>query len=99
MRNSLILRSKFSHLIYLNFEGSINPRVIADHFSKHFTPHVLIDDVPCIGYHGFNKKYKVSIRQYGDLKITGSERRLFSLEKMRLIFLNLSKLKKLIGVF
>ena len=50
--------------ISFNLEGLINPRVIADRFSKHFTPHVLIDDVPCIRYHGLNKKYKVSIRQY-----------------------------------
>lgn len=31
---------------------------------KYFTPHVLIDDVPSIGFNGFKKKYKVSIRQY-----------------------------------
>jgi len=28
--------------ISFNLEGLINPRVIADRFSKHFTPHVLI---------------------------------------------------------
>ena len=84
--------------ISFNLEGLINPRVIADRFSKHFTPHVLIDDVPCIRYHGLDKKYKVSIRQYlsvniRDLKVTGSELRLFSLEKMRFISISLSKLK------
>ena len=50
--------------ISFNLEGLINPRVIANRFSKHFNPHVLIDDVHCIGYHGLNKKYKVFIRQY-----------------------------------
>ena len=87
--------------ISFNLEGLINLRVIVDRFSKHFTPHVLIDDVPCIGYRGRNKNYKVSIVSIGigDLKVNGLELRLFSLEKMRLIFMNLSKLKKLIGVF
>ena len=32
--------------------------------SKHFTPHILIDGEPKLLYHGFKKKYKVSIRQY-----------------------------------
>jgi len=54
--------------ISFNLEGLINPRVIADRLSKHFTPHVLIDDVPWIGYHGLNKKYKVFIRQYSGSK-------------------------------
>ena len=50
--------------ISFNLEGLINPRVIADRFSKHFTPHVLVDGVPHMSYHGFKKKYKVSIPQY-----------------------------------
>lgn len=50
--------------ISLNLEGLIDPRIIAHRLLKYFTPHVLIDDVPSIGFHGFNKKYKVSIRQY-----------------------------------
>jgi len=47
-----------------NLEGLMNPRIIANRLSKHFTPHVLIDDVPTIGFHGLKKKYKVSVRQY-----------------------------------
>ena len=50
--------------ISFNLEGLMDPRIIADRFSKHFTPHVLIDDVPRIGYHGLNKKYKVSVLKY-----------------------------------
>ena len=50
--------------ISLNLEGWMDPRIIANRLSKYFTPHVLIDDVPGIGFHGFQKKYKVSIRQY-----------------------------------
>ena len=65
----------------------------------YFTPHVLMDDVPSIGFHGFKKRYKVSIRQYTGSKVTGLELRLFSLVKMRLISISLSKLKGLIGVF
>ena len=42
----------------------MDPKIIARRLSKHFTPHVLMDDVPSIGFHGLKKKYKVSIRQY-----------------------------------
>jgi len=50
--------------ISFNLEGLMDPRTIADRLSKHFTPHVRIDDVPMIGFHGLKKKYKVSVRQY-----------------------------------
>ena len=50
--------------ISFNLEGLIDPKIIAGRLLKYFTPHVLIDDVPSIGYHGFKKKYKVSIHQY-----------------------------------
>ena len=50
--------------ISLNIEGLMDPRIIAGRLLKYFTPHILIDDVPSIGFHGFKKKYKVSIRQY-----------------------------------
>jgi hypothetical protein len=46
----------------------MDPRIIADRLSKHFTPHVIIDDVPTIGFHGLKKKYKVSVRQYRESK-------------------------------
>ena len=42
----------------------MDPGIIAHRLLKYFTPHVLIDDVPSIGFHGLKKKYKVSIRQY-----------------------------------
>jgi len=47
-----------------NLEGLMNPKIITRRLSKHFTPHVLMDDVPSIEFHGLKKKYKVSIRQY-----------------------------------
>ena len=50
--------------ISFNLEGLMDPKIIAGRLLKYFTPHVLIDDVPSIGYHGFKKKYKVSIHQY-----------------------------------
>ena len=50
--------------ISFNLKGLIDPRLIAGRLSKYFTPHVLIDDEPGIGFHGFRKRYKVSIHQY-----------------------------------
>jgi hypothetical protein len=47
-----------------NLEGLMDPIIIANRLSKHFTPHVLIDNVPTIGFHNLKKKYKVSVRQY-----------------------------------
>jgi len=54
--------------ISFNLEGLINPITIAGRLTKYFTPHVLIDDVPNIGFHGFRKEYKVSIYQYSGSK-------------------------------
>ena len=50
--------------ISFNIKGLPNPGTIASGLSKHFTPHVLIYGEPHMSYHGFQKKYKVSIRQY-----------------------------------
>ena len=50
--------------ISFNIQGLPDPETIASGLSKHFTPHVLIDGEPNMSYHGFKKKYKVSIRQY-----------------------------------
>ena len=47
-----------------NLEGLMDPIIIANRLAKYFTPHVLIDNVPTIGFHGLKKKYKVSIRQH-----------------------------------
>lgn len=54
--------------ISFNLEGLIDPKIIASRLLKYFTPHILIDDVPSIGYHGFKKKYKVSINRFKILK-------------------------------
>ena len=77
----------------------MDPEIVDHRLLKYFTPHVLIDDVPSISFHGLKKNLRflsVSIR---DLKAIGLELRLFSLEKMRVIFITLSKLKISIGVF
>ena len=50
--------------ISFNFKGLVDPIIIAGRLLKYFTPHILIDDVPSIGFHGLKKKYKVSVRQY-----------------------------------
>ena len=47
-----------------NLEGLIDLLIIVSRLAKHFTPYVLIDNVPTVGFHGLKKKYKVSIRQY-----------------------------------
>jgi hypothetical protein len=49
--------------VSFNLGGLVDPLIIAGRLSKYFTPHVLIDDVPGIAFHGFRKKYKVSIHQ------------------------------------
>jgi len=41
-----------------NLEGLMDPEIIANHLSKHFTPHVLIDDVSAIGFHGLKKNIR-----------------------------------------
>ena len=50
--------------ISFNLQGLSDPKTIDSNLSKYFTPHILVDDVPNIGFHGLKKKYKVSIRQY-----------------------------------
>ena len=77
----------------------LDPGTIADRFSRCFTSHVLIDEVPMIGFHGLKKNIKFLSVTIRDPKVTGLEVRLFSLEKMRLIFINFSKLKNLIRIF
>lgn len=42
--------------IRLNIQGLTDPQTIASNLSNYFTPHVLIDDVASIGFHGFIKK-------------------------------------------
>lgn len=50
--------------ISFNLKGLPNTIIIADRLSNYFTPHVMIDGKPEIGFHGLRKKYKVSIHQY-----------------------------------
>ena len=65
--------------ISFNIKGLPDPLIIARRLSKHFTSHVLMDYVPSIGFHGFKKKYKVSIRQY-----TGSKSHWVGTQKLDL---------------
>ncbi len=41
--------------ISFNIQELLDPGTIADRFSRCFTPNVLIDDVPMIGFHGLKK--------------------------------------------
>jgi len=65
-RNKLSFESEnlVADYISFNLECLIDPEIITHSLSKHFTPHVTIDDVPKIAYHGLKKKHKVSVRQY-----------------------------------
>lgn len=84
--------------ISFNLEGLVDPRIITGRLSKYFTPHILIDGVVEIAFHGFRKKYIISSNPQ-DQRVTGLELRLFSLVKMVVIFINFSNLGILIGVF
>ena len=59
--------------ISFNIQGLTDSKTIALNLSKYFTPHVSMDDVPSIGFHGLKKRYKVSIRQYTDRQYTESK--------------------------
>ena len=76
----------------------MDPKIIARRLSKHFTPHILMDDVPSIGFHGFKKKYKVFIRQYTASKGYWIGTKIIFSGKMLITFLHFSKLGILIGV-
>ena len=76
-----------------NLEGLMDPIIIANRLSKHFTPHVLIENVPTVGFHNLKKNIKFLSVNLRGLKVTRLELRLFSLVKMRLIVISLSKLK------
>ena len=55
--------------------------MLAYRLFKHFTPHVLMNDVSRIGYSGLNKKYKVSIRQYTGSKGYWVEPKLIKIQR------------------
>ena len=44
--------------ISFNIQGLTDPKTIASNLSKYFTPHVIMDDVLSIGFHGFKKSIK-----------------------------------------
>jgi hypothetical protein len=77
----------------------MDPIIIADRLSTYFISQVIIDDKRAIGFHGLERKYKVSIHQY-----TGSQgywigtKIIFS-DKTLVTFISFLKLEILIGVF
>ncbi|MFT6843341.1 MAG: hypothetical protein ACJASR_002117 [Psychroserpens sp.] len=85
--------------ISFNIQGLTDPQIIASGLSKHFTAHILIDGEPYVSYHGLKKSTRFLSVNLRDLKVTGSELRLFSLVRMPLIVITLSKCKNLIGIF
>jgi hypothetical protein len=100
-QNKLTFESENLVVDYISFnlEGLMYPGIVAHRLLKYFTPHVLIDDVPSISFHGLKKKYKVSVRQYTGSKSYWVGTQIIFSGKMRVIFITLSKLKILIGVF
>ena len=84
--------------ISFNLEGLVDPRIITGRLSKYFTPHILIDGVPEIAFHGFRKKYIISSNLQKQ-RVTGLVLRLSFLVKMLITSINFSKLEFLIGVF
>ena len=99
--SNVIINFKSENLVVdwisFNIQGLPDRVIIASGLSKHFTPHVLIDGEPNMSYHGFKKSIKFLSGNIEDLKVTGSGLRLFSLVKMPLIVITLSKLRKLVG--
>ena len=65
-QNKLTFESENLVVDYISFnlEGFMDPEIVAHRLLKYFTPHVLIDDVPSISFHGLKKKSKVSVRHY-----------------------------------
>ena len=67
--------------ISFNIQGLTDPKTIASNLSKYITPHILMDDVPSIGFHGLKKSIRFLSVNIRDLKVTRLELRLFSLVK------------------
>ena len=68
-----------------NIQCLTDPKTISSNLSKYFIPHVLMDDVPSIGFHGLKKSIRFLSVNIQNLKVTRLGLRLFSLVKMRLI--------------
>ena len=49
--------------VSFNLKGLVDSRIIAGRLSKYFIPHVLINGVPEIAFHGLRKRYKTFIHQ------------------------------------
>lgn len=77
----------------------MDTHIIANCLSKYFIPHVLVDDIFSIRFTGLKRSIRFLYVSTRGLKVTGSGLRLLSLRKIRVIFINLSKLKGLIDVF
>jgi len=60
IKNKLSFESENLVVDYISF----NLEGVAHRLLKYFTPHVLIDDVPSISFHGLKKNYKVSVCHY-----------------------------------
>ena len=77
-----LLTFDYHHLdvdwISFNIQGLTDPKTIASNLSNYFTPHVLIDDVPSIGFHGLKKIIRFLAVSVRDLRVTGLGLRLFS---------------------
>jgi hypothetical protein len=71
-----------------------DPGTIASGLSKHFTPHILIDYELEIGFHGFKKKYKVSVRYYTGSKSYWVRTQIISSRKDAAHFYKLIKTQK-----
>ncbi len=82
-QNKLSFESENLGVDYISFnlKSFMDPEIIAHRLSKHFTPHVLINDEPKIGFHGLKKNIRFLSFTIRDLKAIGLELRLFYLEK------------------
>lgn len=83
--------------ISFNIQGLPDPGTIASSLSKCFTPHVIMDGKPNMSYHGFKKKYKVSIRQYSGSKSHWVGTQIIFSGKDAAHCYNLIKTQKLVG--
>lgn len=64
--------------VSFNLQGLTDPKTIASNLSKYFTPHILVDNVPIIGFHGLKKIIRFLAVSVRDLRVTGLGLRLFS---------------------
>jgi len=82
-----------------NIEDFKNFTIIIYHLLKHFILCVLIDNTPNIKFHGFKKRYKVSIRQYTGSKGYWVGTKIIFSSKDVAYFYKLVKTQSLIEIF